>query len=198
MSRFAPLVLGLVLAGCEGCTGGPLTPPGKEMGTFTLNSKGIFSACSLPGFPVSYDFQGTFSELADGGIVFTAGIETFKADFDGQFMAYGKTANANFGLADGGNCDACTMKQVQTAKLALLSKSQDEALVTGCPTTALDGGIPAGDLDAGILLPAWTSSGAFDAVRACGELTVQISGEGFCDPACYSCTLVYRVSGPRQ
>ena len=29
------------------------------LGTFTLHSKGIFAACSLPGFPVNYDNEGS-------------------------------------------------------------------------------------------------------------------------------------------
>lgn len=194
--RLLLLVASLCLSGCEG---GTLKPPGDELiGTFSLNSKGIFSACSLPGFPANYDFEGTFSQLTDGGgTFFTVGSEQFAASFDGQFASYGQTLAREFQLADGGNCGQCEMKQVQTATLALLSESQSRALGDDCPATALDGGVPGADEDAGITLPR-RIDGGFDAVRACGELQVLITGEGFCDPACYSCRLQYRVSGPRR
>jgi hypothetical protein len=198
MNRCALLLASLSIVGCGDC-GGDLKPPGGEvLGTYELTSKGIFAACSLPGFPVNYVFSGTFSRETDGGkVYFSSGTEQFKASFDGQFASYGRTQVVGIGLADGGNCNLCEMKQVESATLALLSGSQSKAVGDVCPTTALDGGVPATDEDAGIAPPGIGSDGGFDAVLACGELVVQITGEGFCDPACYSCKLQYRVSGPR-
>ncbi len=189
----------LLLSGCAGCSDDVVKPVGDEvLGTFALHSKGIFAACSLPGMPVMYDFEGTFSRFNDGGRVFftVQGVQ-YDAGFDGQFASYGQTEVRAFELVDGGSCSSCEMKLTQTATLALLSQSQSKALGDICPTAALDGGVPPPDEDAGIRRPNSTDSG-FDAVRACGELQVLISGEGFCDSACYSCRLVYRLSGARK
>jgi len=80
----------------------------------------------------------------------------------------------------------------------LLSPSQNGALADTCPKNYLDGGVPAADADAGIALPVFETDGGFDAVRACGELAISVTGEGFCDPVCYSCNVRYRMSGPRS
>ncbi len=199
MNRCSWLLTCLLMSGCGGCSPDSVKPPGDQvMGTFVLHSKGIYAACGLPGFPANYDFEGTFSRFTDGGRVFftVQGIQ-FDAGFDGQFASYGETENRGFDLADGGNCNSCEMRLVQTGTLALLSESQSKALGDVCPTHALDGGVPGLNEDAGIALPGTTDAG-FDAVRACGELKVSITGEGFCDPACYSCQLQYRLSGERK
>ena len=196
MWRMLVLVHSLVWVGCGGC-GSDVKPPGDQvMGTFRLHAKGTFAACSLPGMVAAYDFDGTFSRFLDGGrVFFTVDGVSYDGAFDGQIGSYGSTDARSFQLADGGSCSPCEMKVVQTGKVALLSKSQSKAVGDLCPPSPFDGGVPR-DEDAGITLPSTTDAG-FDAVLACGEMVVNILGEGFCDPSCYSCRLQYRLTGER-
>lgn len=206
MKRLA-LALSSLLAACDCGGSGPSFPGDENLGSYALHAEGLFAACTLPDLPVSFDFQATLSRFRDGGLVFvTLNGASFDAGFDGQIIKYTQTASDSFYLADGGTCQ-CTMKVQNTLTLALLSASQSRALGEMCPDDALDGGVPGDNLDGGSLedagdggirLPQRKADGGFDAVRACGELHKTISGTGFCDSNCYSCKLVYRITGPRQ
>ncbi len=208
MNRLAWVLLSLGLSACGSCSGPATQLPGDEqLGTYALNVKGIRAVCTLATFPNTFSYTGSFSRFTDGGrVIFTSvasngDTDKFDGGFDGQFAFFvrseGPTAGSSYGLADGGSCAPCDMRQTQGGVLALVSPSQNAALGEMCPTTALDGGLPPPDADAGIFLPTFNDDGGFNAVRACGEQTVTITGEGFCDPICNSCVLQYRVSGER-
>ena len=200
MDRVALLLASLVLSGC-GCSPGVVKPPpGDEvLGTYSGELKGIYSACSLAGFPITDFFEGTFSRFSDGGrVFFLSGDLILDAGFDGQFASFEFFQKGTFALVDGGSCGDCQMKQVQTATLALLSPSQSAAVGDVCPTAFQDGGVPAEDEDAGIFRPRRGDDGGFDAVLACGESVSTITGEGFCDALCYSCKVVYRINSARK
>lgn len=201
MKRFT-IALSIFISACGGCEPSVAQPIGDEqLGTYALKQKGIFKVCSLVGYPELLEYDGTFSRFTDGGrVVFSYSARRFDGGFDGQFASFGESyteTGSGFGFPDGGTCDKCELKFRQEAVLALLSPSQGAALGDVCPTNALDGGIPVPDADAGIFAPGIGADGGFDAVRACGELVVKITGEGFCDPACYACDVRYRIAGER-
>jgi hypothetical protein len=196
MNRCLGLVAIVCLVGCGDC-GGPAVKK-DVLASYDVQAKGIYANCALPPFPVTYAFVGVLSRLKDGGVSIALGEDVFPSTFDGQFVSFGATTSTSSPLVDGGTCNACQLKLAQKGTLAFLSPSQGSALGDVCPVSALDGGIPAANEDAGIALPVVQPDGGLDAVRVCGELYIDITGEGFCDQACYACKLIYRLSGERQ
>lgn len=189
----------LCLGFCCGC----LTqdrPPGDEiMGTYGFHAEWIPAPfCGLPDISTaSIDFAGTFSRFRDGGAVFlTLNGVPRDAGFDGQIATSTHAAARTFLLPDSGSCAPCDMKLVETLAVALLSRSQSQALGDRCPSNPLDGGVPGPD--AGVTFPGTTPTG-FDSVRACGELHEQIVATGACDPLCSAgCQLDYVLTGDRR
>jgi hypothetical protein len=90
---------------------------------------------------------------------------------------------------------------VETITLALLSRSQADAVSLNCPADPLGSGTPLPDADAGITAPANTGDG-FDAILACGTLTTVLiaTGQdgGACAAACLGCGSSYVLSGARK
>lgn len=197
MKRWMTGLLGIALFGCPSDPGRPKTE--QPLGTYGFHATGIFASCSLPTPPAEYDFEGTFSRQRDGGAVFfIADGVTYDAGFDGQLASFDSLDTRGIGLRDGGSCSPCKVRSTQLGNIVLLSPSQNAAVGDACPTAALDGGVPRPNPDAGIALPQSLSDGGFDAVRACGEVEVNVTSEGFCDQACYSCKLTYRWAGARK
>ena len=91
---------------------------------------------------------------------------------------------------------------VETITVAVLSRSQNDALGGGpCPGNALDGGVVPNP-DAGIFGPGQTTQG-YDAVRLCGELTTLVVADGLvdggaCEARCGGCTVHYQLRGDRR
>ncbi len=198
MNRCVLLLSVVGIAACGGCSIENPAPAGDvQLGTYAITSKGIFKQCSLKGFPEELTFSATMAFFDGGGLTFFDGFGTFDGGFDGQVATFQELRRTGAQLFDGGTCSACTLTYSQRGSLALLSPSQNGALNDTCPKNFLDGGVFA-DADAGIGIPAFLSDGGFDAVRACGELAITVTGEGFCDPACYACDVRYRMSGPRS
>ena len=196
MNRLFLLAAALALSGCD-CGSAVVKPPGDQvLGVFDFKAKGIFAACGLRTPAAEFGFVGTFSRFRDGGpVFFSDGVSRYDAGFDGQLASFEKSERGGFALLDGGACTGCELRTVQVGNIMLLSQSQSLAVGDACPTNALDGGVPGAD-DAGtITLPRALDDGGFDAVRACGEVVIQVTGEGFCDSACYSCRLHYRWNG---
>ena len=116
--------------------------------------------------------------------------------FDGQVLATTASANRVFAA-----CSECSTRVEETIAVAVLSRSQNEALSGQCPENATTGGVPV-DPDAGIVTPAQTGQ-SYDAVRLCGELTTvvvavgRIDG-GACDVGCGGCTVRYQLRGDRR
>lgn len=166
----------------------------EVMGTFAFTAEPWVLDCELADVAKDrFDFTGTFSRFRDGGEAFFTlnGVET-PAEFDGQVVRTERAAARRFPECECG--DRTSLHEMLA--VALLSKSQDEALEGSCPPDALDGGIPSGG---GIRRPASTERG-FDAVRACGLLvdTVIPETEANCSPVCQRCRLTYRVRGDRR
>ena len=178
------------------------------MGTFEFHAEPLSTACSLGALPSGgFDFEASVRHFKDGSHTWlTLGGITGDAGFDGQYVTSVRQASRVFNGPDGGACalrqpdggaSTCKSALHETLVFALLSEAQSEALGSGCPADALDGGVPF-DPDAGINRPGSTGTG-FDAVRACGELFDEVSMSGGCETACLSpCSLSYRVSGVRK
>ncbi len=193
MSRRVLILAVFGLCGCPADDG----PPGDEnMGLYQFRAEPLSLACGLPDIPnAGFDFAGTLSRFRDGGPVFLTlnGISR-DAGFDGQILTSSHAAPRTFKLPDGGSCAPCQMRVIETLSIALLSKSQSSAVGDRCPPNPLDGGVPSPD--SGVTLPGSTQTG-FDAVRACGDLYEEITGDGTCDPAC-ACVLKYQLVGERK
>ncbi len=116
--------------------------------------------------------------------------------FDGQVLTSQAEANRVFAA-----CSKCSTRVVETITVAVISRSQNEAVRGQCPEDALDGGVPV-DPDAGIERPGQNEQG-YDAVRLCGELTTEVVALGLvdggaCEPECGGCTVRYQLRGDRR
>ncbi len=200
---------GLALLLFATCT--PTPPPGDTaMGTYALAATGGVRSYELDGGVVAgasceleevtaadFGFEAvlTRDSASDGAWVTLNGYSR-PGTWDGQVLHREASASRVFAA-----CERCATRVVEVLSLALLSRSQDEALGGACPANALDGGVPAPD-DAGITAPVQRATG-FDAVRACGvlETVVVALGEqdgGACDPKCGGCTVRYQLRGDRR
>ncbi|MDP1825331.1 MAG: hypothetical protein Q8L48_18890 [Archangium sp.] len=116
--------------------------------------------------------------------------------FDGQVLTSQADAGRVFAA-----CAKCSTRVVETISVALLSRSQNEALGGVCPPDALDGGVVT-DPDAGIVGPGQTTQG-YDSVRLCGELTTEVVALGLvdggeCEAQCGGCVVQYQLRGERR
>ncbi len=98
-------------------------------------------------------------------------------------------------------CPNCEFLVTETIAVSLLSQSQAYAVGGGCPADALDGGTPSPNPETGLSGPSFDTE-AFDAVLACGTLTLQYvpntdSGTG-CTDACAMCTAAFELQGTRR
>ncbi|MFZ5443841.1 MAG: hypothetical protein ACOZQL_27805 [Myxococcota bacterium] len=197
MRRPAALLLlgALALVGCP-----VAVPPGDvQMGTWAMTATNGVLVCELPEFGDGGDFSFTATLTADSASTaawLTLSGYSRAASFDGQvFSSVGEASRV---FAD---CSDCTTKVVETLTVAVLSRSQSEALGGGCPDDALDGGVPAPN-DAGITGPRQTEQG-FDAVRLCGVLATELiavprTDGGTCAAKCSACTTQFQLRGDRR
>jgi hypothetical protein len=92
---------------------------------------------------------------------------------------------------------------VERVDVAVLSRSQAEALGGVCPANPLDFGVvPMPTADGGIKLPSQTPQG-FDAVRLCGEMSHEVLADmlvdgGPCPATCQNCFITSSVRGERR
>lgn len=103
------------------------------------------------------------------------------------------------------SCAACPPTiATERVRVALLSRSQSEAVSRRCPANALEGGLPTPPgPDGGIRGPGQTPDG-FDALYACGELVFSVAlseppkPEADCPPGCDGCVVRYTLQGERR
>ena len=181
--------------------------PGSEvMGTFAFSS-----ATGVPSEPScvllsdlggnvapELHFQAVLSrEQETGEAWYTLRGTSHEAGFDGQVVRVVSRAERQFAAcipADQPERTDCAKVFVEeTLEVALLSRSQNDALAGRCPAEAPWDGIPPPD-GAEIHGPGTTPTG-FDAVRACGVLVDRLVPEEGC---CAPCSVAYRVEGVRR
>ena len=144
-----------------------------------------------------FDFTAVLTrDSASSSAWVTLNGYTREGTFDGQVLTSTAEASRVFVA-----CAKCSTRVVETISVAVLSRSQNDALGGQCPEDALDGGVVANP-DAGIIGPGSTSQG-YDAVRLCGELTTLVVADGLsdggaCDPKCGGCTVHYQLRGERR
>lgn len=198
MRRGALLAVWLACAAC------PVTPlPGDQpMGAWAMTASDRVVACELSAFVVDggqpvLSFGATLTrDSASTAAWLTLEGYSRDATFDGQIFSSVGEASRVFA-----ECRDCTTKLVETFTVAVLSRSQSDALGGACPQNPLDGGVPAPD-DAGITGPRQTDQG-FDAVRLCGVLATEVvalgtSDGGACEAKCGACTARYQLRGDRR
>lgn len=176
----------------------PQYPGSEVIGTFDFTAgtsvapTSELPACGFAELPQeSFRFSGTFSQNPSGPIFFTLGGFDRDASFDGQVMTTTAQAPRQFGA-----CECTDVTVEETIRVALLSRSQRNALSSPtCPANPFSGGVPAPNGDS-ITPPGPTDTG-YDAVLACGELVDRVIP----DPArcaCGECEVRYPISGDRR
>jgi hypothetical protein len=180
------------------------TPPGDQaMGQYTLTATSTErEACELEemvrdggGYDFTFDALLTRESTSDRAWV-TLNDYSREGTFDGQVFVSEASASRVFVLCE------CSTRLVETLSVALLSRSQSDALSGQCPANPLDGGVPAPDPDAGILAPGPRET-SFDSVLLCGELVTRVVADalpdgGACDARCTGCTARYQLRGDRR
>ena len=190
MNRRLAVALVLLYA----CSNNP-TIVGEEIGRFTFNATAQvsndcpFAAAMFGDAAVLFSFDAILSHSTTSTKAYMLlGNVQRDAGFDGLYFVSEHAAPRQFAEC-GTSCDKTTVDE--TIQLAVLSRTQDEALGSRCPPNPLDGGVPPPD---GGVLPPHPIPGGFDAVRACGELLdVVIPDGGSC--SCTGCTMVFQVEG---
>ena len=197
-SRIFPGVLvSLTLVLCAGASAciGDRYPGSELLGKFNFTATlpafdSQANQCEFVELPtVNFTFTGIFSRDSDGTAFFTLNDTDRAATFDGQIITTQNTAPRTFSECQCG-VDA---NVTETLTVALLSRSQDDALATAnvCPADPLGAGIP--PVGGAITGPATTPNG-FDAPLACGEMTDAVAA----DCICAACNITYAIQGFRQ
>ncbi len=190
-------LMALVLLGCPAL---PELPGSELLGTYSLGAEPFGRSCLITDVSdAPFRFEASISRDPGTGHAWLA-VSGYPRDagWDGQVLESHATVPRAFP-----SCRACATVATETVRLALLSRSQSEAVGNGCPAEPFDGGVPAADgQDGGVLLPRQTPEG-FDALYACGELTftVTLTDAGAVDPGCEvcdNCRLSYRLVGERR
>jgi hypothetical protein len=207
MRRCMPWVLVLITAGCP--PPGPGFPGDEVMGVFaftahvTLLPDGsldpAWQDCLAQSPPINeiptadFTFEGTFSrDRGSGAAWLTLNGVPRPAAFDGQYVTSSSTADRQFkAYGDGGQVGPGQV--TETLRVALLSRSQSQALGGACPPDALSGGLPQGH---GVTPPGSTPTG-FDALLACGVLVDGVAPEDGGGTGA-GCTLRYPLTGIRR
>lgn len=200
--RFAAALAALVFCGCPA----PVLPGDQPMGTWamtaTVANRG--PACELAelqpqtdGGVTDFSFRGVLTRQSTTTEAWlTLAGYSREGTFDGQYFATSSEADRVFSDRD---CSECQTKLVEDIYVAVLSRTQAEALGGRCPDV-IDGGVPVPD--GGVLPPGQTMQG-FDAVRLCGSLTTSVVGTGTadggaCAPKCSGCLIEYQLRGERR
>jgi hypothetical protein len=190
-------------------------PPGDPIGYFSMRAEPATQPdggsrlledggleCVLADVVLAgFDFDMALSrEDVDGGaaayMTLSAGYER-PAEWDGQVMRSRADARRYFE-----ECSECVTRVQEDIDVAILSRSQSEAVGNSCPVNPLDGGVPQPN-DAGISPPGPRDQG-FDALLACGELHTQVLVDeglpdgGPCPEKCGACRTTYVLWGERK
>ncbi len=194
--RAAALAAALMSAGCPA---GRVIPGDEVIGAFGFTARDAGRECDLD--EVSSDdfaFEATLSRQSGSALAWVT-LERYSRDggWDGQYFESTGVAQRVFVA-----CNECPTSVEETMRLAILSRSQSDALGGACPLDALDGGVPGPDAGAGVTPPGMTPLG-FDAERACGALSVAVTAGpkadgGACAAACNGCRVRFTLEGVRR
>src|SRR5690606_916400 len=202
-SRALAWIAGALMLGCAP----EVTYPGTEvMGTYAFSAQAPVAdvpGCALldpevGGVADGFDFEAVLARDKDAGAAwFTLRETSHPASFDGQVFRVTSIAPRRFPScvpADAPERVECADVQVEeTLEVALLSRSQNDALDGRCPEGAPEIGIPLPDGET-LTAPDTTPTG-FDAVRVCGRMVDRIIPvEGCCAP----CSVTHRIQGVRR
>src|SRR5712692_10453644 len=163
---------------------------GEQIGSFTFSATLASNDCPFAAIPdAGFQFDGILShDPSSSQAYMRVGNVERDAGFDGQYFVSLQSAPRQFAEC-GPDCDKTKIDE--TVQVAVLSRTQDEALGRSCPDNPMDGGVPAPD--GGVTLPG-PNPGGFDAVRVCGELVdVVVPDGGTC--LCAGCTMVFQLQG---
>lgn len=201
--RALAVVAGALVLGCAP----EVSYPGTEvMGTYAFVAQQPVAdvpACALldpeaGGSSDGFGFEAVLSRDKEAGEAWYTLRETsHPASFDGQVFRVTSVAVRRFPSCvpvDAPERAECADVQVEeTIEVALLSRSQNDALDGRCPEGAPETGIPVPD---GVTLTAPdTTPTGFDAVRVCGRMVDRIiPAEGCCAP----CSVTHRIQGVRR
>lgn len=196
MKRLSWIPAVLCLAACEE----PSKFPGDEvMGRFDFVAQPAAVGCALSEVvPTELRFSATFSRASDGSQYWmTINGVSADATFDGQYAATTRSAPRVFPScrlnADAGLCsEGASLRE--SLRIAFLSRGQDEALGSTCPTHPL--GAPLPSSADGTVAPPGLKTGSFDALRACGEMQDLVVPGADC--VCDACQVTYNVTGVRR
>lgn len=209
------LVVLAVLSACEALP----PPPGSEsLGLWALSAEPVRGLpdggagelradgepwCSLvdvsPG-PFNFDARITRDAASGKAWLSLGGGYARDAGWDGQVLDSVASVRRLFP-----SCGGCPPTiATERITVALLSRSQSEAVGRRCPPHPLDGGVPVPPgPDGGLRGPAQTPEG-FDALYACGELVFSVAlseptaPESGCAPGCDGCVVRYTLAGERR
>lgn len=188
------------------CSGSQVAPQGQEvMGLFAFDGQMLESKCDFyDSAAQTLQFQAVFSKEVDSEKAYlTYGQLNTEGKFDGQFFESTRKAPRRFELVCGSGAKCGSTELAENLRVALISKSQDDAIrkltsTSGCPSK-LESVLLQIEKAPGVTPPQKTERG-FDAVRACGTLANEVVPDEK-DSACVncpSCSMVYRVSGVRR
>ena len=180
---------GLLLAAC---VSQHKIPGQTVIGSFHFGATLTASSCAFAEQPDGglFFYDATFSYDPDGGAFMTVADVDRDGGFDGQIFESWASANRLFNECDCGE----NVTVNEHVEVALLSKTQGDAVGGRCPANPLDGGVPAPN-DAGILAPSNTPNG-YDAVLACGEQVDDVVPGADCK--CGPCSYRYQLEGTRK
>jgi hypothetical protein len=195
----------LALAACP--TSNPC-PGDEQMGSYTFRTEELAREnCFLAEIPdASFEFTVKFCRFRDGGDAFASiGGVPHPATWDGGTITATYSARRSFSECscftspDPSTRQLGTLIMTETISVALLSKSQNDAVGGDCSMPLL--------ADAGVTPPGTVEGGGFDAVRACGTLTetttvnpkptAETEMDMSCKLDCDRCKLTYGISGDR-
>jgi hypothetical protein len=184
-------LVGLMLLSCVT----PAAFPGDQvLGTFGFTAEPTDVRCSLNEVlsPGGFQFVATYSRSSQTRNAFvTFSATSHAAVFDGQVARSKIAAVRRFE-----SCAECETQLQEDMQVWLISQSQARELDSVCPSS-FDGFVPPVDVDAGVVSPG-PGAFAFDAVLACGVLTLSVSGEGNGCDQCRQCQAHYRLVGERR
>ncbi len=177
----------------------PIPPGDVAMGQYAMTASGaVRDQCALDEVNgADFTFNATLTRDSASQVAWvTLNGYSREGTFDGQVVTNSAEANRVFV-----RCAKCSTRVVETLTVAVLSRSQNEAVSGLCPESALDGGVTT-KLDAGIVPPGLTTQG-YDAVRLCGGLmttvvALGIADGGACAQECSGCTVRYQLRGERR
>jgi hypothetical protein len=200
------LVVALAASACPA----PQLPGDQNMGTWsmTVEFADRSPGCTLSELPAllldggrpdpfGFEMVLTRDSTSDVAWMTLAGLSR-QGTFDGQYFS--NTAEASRVFTE---CAKCQTRMIERIDVAVLSRSQADALAGSCPANPLDFGVvPMPTADGGIVLPHQTPLG-YDALRLCGEMSNEIVADGAldggaCPDECNGCFISYTVRGERR